>query len=126
PVTHGYDTPLIPNFDPPRRKTTPSAGSAQPRWREAGPPGNSMSADGRCACLEEGALRCHQIECNGGLEPQSFKNARQRQRWGLGQHNCAGEMDQRADRAKLVREVVMTGRTGRRLGFVTGERACKR
>src|SRR5262249_1739687 len=84
-----------------------------------GRPGSSMPGDGRWAWLEEGALRCYQIECNSGLEPKSVKNARQRQRRSLGRHNCAGEMDQRADRAEMVREVVMTDRAGRRIGLVT-------
>src|SRR6266404_2891209 len=68
----------------------PRAASPAPRWREAA--SATMSGEGRRACLEEDAVRCRQIECDGGLGPQAEEDARQRHRRHLGWHDCAGEM----------------------------------
>jgi hypothetical protein len=87
---------------------------------------SAMSGDRRCACSEEGGLGCRQIEFNGGCEPQAAEHARQRQSWRLGRYQCAGEMDQSANRAAVVRDVFTTGRTGRRIDFVTRLRAGER
>jgi hypothetical protein len=74
-----------------------------------------MSGDGRCARAEQRGVWCRQVKFRGKLEPQPAENAGQRQRRHLRRDRCAGEMDERADRAMVVGGVFATGWIGRRI-----------
>jgi hypothetical protein len=108
--------PPMSNFDPSRRK------QRRARHRRhlaaARPLAGSMSDDGRPACLEDDAVRRRHVDGDGGLESRAGENLRQRHRRRLGGYQCAGEMDQAADRAEIVGKVFMIGTTGRRAGLL--------
>src|SRR5262249_38783528 len=83
---------------------------------------------GGCGGGEEGVWGGGKIKFSGRFEPKPAENTGHRQRRHFGRHQCAGEMDQRADRAMVVREVFTAGWTGRRSEVVgrwrrAGERA---
>ena len=80
------------------------------RSRDAVPTARSMSGDGRCAGAKEGAVGSRQVEFGGSLELQSPENAWQRKRRDFGRHQCARQMDERADRAAIVGERLIAGR----------------
>jgi len=61
------------------------------------------------------ARRVNRSNSAAKLEPQPAENAGQRQRRHLCRHQCAGEMDERADRAAVVGEMFATGWIGRRI-----------
>jgi hypothetical protein len=94
-------------------KAAPHGVSAQPSLARERSETRSMSGDGRCARAEQRGVWRSQIKFGGKLEPQLAENGGQRQRRHLGRHQCAGEMDERADRAVVVGEVFTTGWIGR-------------
>jgi hypothetical protein len=79
---------------------------------------SAMSGERRCACLEERGLWRRQLKFGVELEPRLAENVGQRHRRRLGRHQCAGEMDQCANRAAVVRVVFTTGRSRRRVEII--------
>jgi hypothetical protein len=104
--------PPMSNLDSSRRKQRRVRYRRGPRWC-ARPPAGSMSDDGRCACLEDDAVRRRYVDGDDGVESQAAKNLRQRHRRHLGRYQRSGKMDQVADRTEIVGKAFMIGRTRR-------------
>jgi hypothetical protein len=89
-----------PNFDPPRRKTAPRAGSAQPRGREAGPPG-----------LFD--VRRWEVRVLGRWRVAMFSNRTQRQPRAAIRQKCSAAAKAGSRPAQLRRRDGSTCRSGR-------------